>query len=611
MLGRIVLSGTICALFAVCVAIASTDVPGSNGDSAVPTSHNGMWRVPENGDAHCLEILVRSSGIAVRSSEVRAALGTDRTWHTAQDLIRAGKSLGATIDIRSLTPDELRGLNVPVIVAMEGGYQKGYFAVAWRASRDDEEARWLVLSGGEIGLEFYDDDRFRRSWTGVAMFVKPREASVFGVSTFAIFSMIGYLALRLGPRLWSASRRQRFRSRTAQTLAMILTVFGSSGLLWSCNSAVAQEESTTEKKMTPQDLSQIMAALQSKLLPLDITWTETTTVVDSTHLNLAKKGLAIPGRVRYRLKTDGTAVYESSVPLGDNAESEFSVEQVVRDGVYTKGSREAGVPFSTTIVDVADLVRKKPLGAQHKIFYGSFLSAAGVFEPVTCDDFLSSKGVRYSVQNALENMRSFSDLGMKELAGSRYHVIEIRDQEETTYLYGFDFDRGGILGAFEERTDGGALEVQYLCQDFRSFGDSQLTLPTVCIANHYSWGALVPPQKGVAVRIEYRLEQCHQGPLSESDLSVDYSSFPDVRVLDQASAAAKRAPNGRLEYKIPRNPEMLEATINESVRQAIANQSMRQIPGRRATHWTIVGINVIGFILVLAFVFWKKRLARQ
>jgi ABC-type bacteriocin/lantibiotic exporter with double-glycine peptidase domain len=175
-------------------AMATGGVPPGDSAAIEPakTGPNvpAEWRLeaPFQSGLHCgpnsLYLLLRLSGIAVSREEVERLVPLTSAGCTLDDLRRAAANLGLNVEVRKVTPDEVKDLAKPLIAhffapaAAVGApaNERDHFAVVTRILPD---GGFQSIDSNNLTTTTYLNNNFARNFSGYCLIVKPSLISRF------------------------------------------------------------------------------------------------------------------------------------------------------------------------------------------------------------------------------------------------------------------------------------------------------------------------------------------------------------------------------------------------------------------------------------------------
>jgi ABC-type bacteriocin/lantibiotic exporter with double-glycine peptidase domain len=178
--------------FLAAIAIGGAPPPGDPAAlEPAATGHvPAEWRLeaPFQSGLHCgpnsLYLLLRLSGIAVSREEVERLVPLTSAGCTLDDLRRAAPGLGLNVEIRKVTPDEVKDLAKPLIAhffapaAALGApaNERDHFAVVTRILPD---GGFQSIDSNNLTTTTYLNNNFARNFSGYCLIVRPSLISRF------------------------------------------------------------------------------------------------------------------------------------------------------------------------------------------------------------------------------------------------------------------------------------------------------------------------------------------------------------------------------------------------------------------------------------------------
>jgi hypothetical protein len=162
------------------------------------------WRGARYGGLNCLLLLFYLHGNKTEYSDCVRSIGIGSTPNTGAEILRAAKRLNFPLEARTISPEELETVHLPVIVHIDGdGPTEGLFCVLLGGN----PSRVHLMEGPGAIVVGMDKEVFLRRWTGVIMY--PKRWRLLGTPTCVALSLVISFVLAWGmprrsKRSWSA-----------------------------------------------------------------------------------------------------------------------------------------------------------------------------------------------------------------------------------------------------------------------------------------------------------------------------------------------------------------------------------------------------------------------
>jgi hypothetical protein len=190
------------------IAVSASVKGADNLSSAVSTNPDkpGLeetWRDANHGGFNALYFFLKVYGDSRPYNECLMKMQNDRLPQTLSDMLAAAESLGHPLQAIYASPEQLKTLNLPVIVHVEGDTAaNGYFFVILQ----DQGQRVVYLDGPSAAVYTMDKELFLRRWSGVAVIPYSRKFWI-DAAFAAAFGAVGGLGLVLFCRSTAIFRR--------------------------------------------------------------------------------------------------------------------------------------------------------------------------------------------------------------------------------------------------------------------------------------------------------------------------------------------------------------------------------------------------------------------
>lgn len=138
-------------------------------EAAAPTLQRdpgpGFWRADRHASANSLRVVLAVHGKVVDAAEVPRALPPSAGAPDLVALGAAARKLGLPVEVRRLSPADLRRELLPLIIHRETAQDTGTYDVLIGRGN----GLCFLIRGGTMAFEAVPEEQFRRTWTGYAL----------------------------------------------------------------------------------------------------------------------------------------------------------------------------------------------------------------------------------------------------------------------------------------------------------------------------------------------------------------------------------------------------------------------------------------------------------